>query len=82
MIATVAFAAVLLGMPTASAAAPTKVGYDVSYPQCGESLPGARAFAIVGVNGGLSTRANPCMSMQLPGGPTARWTPSRRRSST
>jgi hypothetical protein len=65
VIAAVAFAAVVLGMPTAAAAAPTKVGYDVSYPQCGESLPGARAFAIVGVNGGLSTRANPCLSTQL-----------------
>ncbi len=56
----------VLGMPsTASAAAPTRVGYDVSYPQCGESLPAARAFAIVGVNGGLSTKSNPCLSTQL-----------------
>lgn len=66
VIAALALAAVVLGMPaTASAAAPTRVGYDVSYPQCGSSLPSARAFAIVGVNGGLSTRANPCLSTQL-----------------
>jgi hypothetical protein len=49
---------------TASAATPA-VGYDVSYPQCGTSLPADRAFGVVGVNGGLSTRANPCLSAQL-----------------
>lgn len=66
LITALAALAVVVGMPaTASAAAPTKVGYDVSYPQCGKSLPSARAFAIVGVNGGLSTRANPCLSTQL-----------------
>ncbi|MDK3258829.1 hypothetical protein [Blastococcus capsensis] len=43
----------------------TSIGYDVSYPQCGIELPEDRAFAIVGVNGGLSTRANPCLSAQL-----------------
>ena len=44
---------------------PTRVGYDVSYPQCGTALPRDRAFAVVGVNGGLSTRANPCLAAQL-----------------
>ncbi|WP_166486460.1 hypothetical protein [Blastococcus saxobsidens] len=43
----------------------TSLGYDVSHPQCGTDLPDDRAFAIVGVNGGLSTRANPCLSHQL-----------------
>ncbi len=57
-------AAVLVAPATASAA-PTKVGYDVSYPQCGSSLPRDRAFAVIGVNGGLSTRANPCLREQL-----------------
>ncbi len=66
VITTLALVTVVLGLPsTASAAAPTRVGYDVSYPQCGSSLPSARAFAIVGVNGGLSTRGNPCLSTQL-----------------
>jgi hypothetical protein len=66
VIAALAVLAILVGLPsTASAAAPTEVGYDVSYPQCGRSLPSDRAFAIVGVNGGLSTRANPCLSTQL-----------------
>jgi hypothetical protein len=64
--AALAVLAVVVGMPaTASAAAPTRVGYDVSYPQCGKPLPSARAFAIVGVNGGLSTKSNPCLSAQL-----------------
>ena len=43
----------------------TPVGYDVSHPQCGTDLPEDRAFGIVGVNGGLSTRANLCLSDQL-----------------
>lgn len=51
--------------PVASFSIPTRVGYDVSYPQCGTELPRERAFAVVGVNGGLSTRANPCLSEQL-----------------
>lgn len=41
------------------------VGYDVSHPQCDSQLPRDRAFAVVGVNGGLSTRANPCLQEQL-----------------
>jgi hypothetical protein len=46
-------------------AAPFTVGYDVSYPQCESTLPADRAFAVVGVNGGLSTRTNPCLAEQL-----------------
>jgi hypothetical protein len=51
--------------PTTPSAAPTSVGYDVSYPQCGTALPRDRAFGLVGVNGGLSTRGNPCLAAQL-----------------
>ena len=36
-------------------------GNDVSYPQCGSSLPSATAFAIVGVNGGLADTPNTCL---------------------
>jgi hypothetical protein len=54
-----------LVVPGTAVAAPTTVGYDVSYPQCGTDLPDDRAFVVVGVNGGLSTRANPCLSEQL-----------------
>src|SRR4051794_15821221 len=56
--------AAVLAVPGTAAAA-TTVGYDVSYPQCGTALPQDRAFGIVGVNAGLSTRANPCLADQL-----------------
>ena len=55
----------ILAAPGTASAALTRVGYDVSYPQCDTTLPSARAFAIVGVNGGLSTKANPCLATQL-----------------
>jgi hypothetical protein len=51
--------------PIAVTAPPTPVGYDVSHPQCDSALPSARAFAVVGVNGGLATRTNPCLADQL-----------------
>jgi hypothetical protein len=65
VVVTLAVVATLLAVPGTASAAPTTVGYDVSHPQCGSSLPRDRAFAVVGVNGGLSTRANPCLSDQL-----------------
>jgi hypothetical protein len=40
-------------------------GYDVSYPQCSGSDPSNPLFAIVGVNGGLANRANPCIGGEL-----------------
>ena len=60
-----AAAAALLIAPQAASAATTTVGYDVSYPQCGKTLPSAHAFGVVGVNGGIATKANPCLSKQL-----------------
>lgn len=36
-------------------------GNDVSYPQCGGSLPAGQAFGIVGVTGGLANNLNPCL---------------------
>jgi hypothetical protein len=59
---------VLAGPGTADAAptgASSSVGYDVSHPQCGQSLPTGPAFAVVGVNGGTAVKANPCLSTQL-----------------
>lgn len=58
-------AATVVALPGTASAARTTVGYDVSFPQCDESLPRERAFAVVGVNGGIATRANPCLSEQL-----------------
>ncbi|MCZ2858192.1 hypothetical protein [Blastococcus sp. VKM Ac-2987] len=62
----------LIGVPAAASAVPAErddrtstVGYDVSHPQCGTELPADAAFAVVGVNGGLATRTNPCLAAQL-----------------
>jgi hypothetical protein len=60
---------VALALPATSASAapansPT-VGYDVSHPQCGHPLPTGQAFGVVGVNGGLATTPNPCLTTQL-----------------
>jgi hypothetical protein len=60
-----AVAAAIIALPGTASAAPAPVGYDISYPQCGTSLPRDRAFAVVGVNGGTATRANPCLRTQL-----------------
>lgn len=66
-----AAAAVLVGQSPAGAAPAefdvpvTSVGVDISHPQCDADLPAERAFAVVGVNGGLATRANPCLAEQL-----------------
>lgn len=43
----------------------TKVGNDISYPQCGKSLPTGYGFGIVGVNGGIASTTNPCMDTEL-----------------
>jgi hypothetical protein len=40
-------------------------GIDVSYPQCTAALPTGKAFAIVGVNGGLANDYNPCLSAEF-----------------
>lgn len=44
---------------------PSYIGFDISYPQCGKSLPTKPAFGIVGVNGGLANTTNPCLVRQL-----------------
>jgi hypothetical protein len=38
----------------------TPTGNDVSYPQCGGSLPSSPAFGIVGINDGLANDLSPC----------------------
>jgi len=66
LIPSVAFAA----KPSASgnakpAPTPELIGYDVSYPQCGKSLPTDFYFGIVGVNGGKASTPNSCLATQL-----------------
>ena len=61
---------VLPGAPTPTpqpSASPLLVpgqGYDISYPQCGDPLPKAGSFGIVGVNGGAPLTSNKCLSEQ------------------
>lgn len=38
--------------------------YDVSYPQCGTTLPTAAGVSIVGVNDGIVLSTNPCLASQ------------------
>jgi hypothetical protein len=68
VVASAAGGTVLAG--TSSAAAPPDSpgagdGVDISYPQCDADLPDDRAFAVVGVNGGIATTPNPCLAEQL-----------------
>lgn len=67
-------ASLLVITPTALAAKPssgsgsttsTPLGIDISYPQCGKSIPKTQAFGVVGVNGGLATTTNSCLKDQL-----------------
>lgn len=54
---------------TAAAKPPAKPvqsrGYDVSWPQCGTTLPANPAFGIIGVNKGLVFSANPCLASEI-----------------
>jgi hypothetical protein len=66
---------VLLGSGPATAAPARSsgpVGIDVSWPQCGKTLPKQPAFAIVGVNNGLANTTNPCLATQLAWAGTAK----------
>ncbi|MET3952086.1 hypothetical protein ABIB29_002946 [Arthrobacter sp. UYEF36] len=72
--AAVTLGLLLLGGGPAAAAPPRNaepVGIDVSWPQCGKTLPKQPAFAIVGVNNGLANTTNPCLATQLAWADTA-----------
>jgi hypothetical protein len=53
-----------------------RAGYDISYPQCSGSYPSSPVFGIVGVNGGVASSANPCISDELQ---WARGAPGQKR---
>ena len=57
--------------PPKSGGGTSSTGYDVSYPQCGRTLPAAPAFAIVGVNNGIVYSTNPCLGSEYAWGTTA-----------
>ena len=66
-----ATAAIGLDAVTVSASGPYTsgtVGYDVSYPQCGGSMP-TGAFGIVGVNAGRPFSFNRCFASELSSAP-------------
>jgi hypothetical protein len=49
----------------APARAASGYGYDVSYPQCGKTLPSPASFVVVGVNGGIPFKDNRCLGEQF-----------------
>jgi hypothetical protein len=51
---------VLVGSPYKAAS----VGYDVSWPQCGQNLPSVGSIHIVGINDGRAFSTNPCLTAQ------------------
>ncbi|HEY2003981.1 MAG TPA: hypothetical protein VGH44_02605 [Candidatus Saccharimonadia bacterium] len=60
-----AAAPVLAAKPAGAGKIGPGLGMDVSYPQCGKSLPTTPAFAVVGVNGGVANNFNRCFSSEL-----------------
>jgi hypothetical protein len=59
-----ALIAVVVLLVVRGGSSPT-TGYDVSYPQCSGSYPSNPLFGIVGVNGGLANKTNPCLNGEL-----------------
>ncbi|MDB5186388.1 MAG: uncharacterized protein JWL85_911 [Candidatus Saccharibacteria bacterium] len=68
LIALLSFTLTLVAAAPAFAApanSPPRLGIDISWPQCNKSVPKDQAFGIVGVNGGLASNTNSCLSTQL-----------------
>src|SRR6478735_5936173 len=64
-IITFASGAALAAKPAPTPSPSVKLGNDISWPQCGKSLPKGQAFGIVGVNNGLANTTNPCLASEL-----------------
>ena len=43
----------------------TGTGYDISYPQCGVTLPASATFVVLGATGGTPYRVQPCLTAEL-----------------
>jgi hypothetical protein len=71
-----AFLALVVVVIVVSLNSSPTTGYDISYPQCAGSDPSNPLFGIVGVNGGVASTANPCLSGELQ---WARAAPGRKR---
>ncbi|HUZ03702.1 MAG TPA: hypothetical protein VMU89_25435 [Thermomicrobiaceae bacterium] len=54
-----------LGASASGIYATGTTGYDVSYPNCGSTLPASGAFGIVGATGGRAYTANTCLASEL-----------------
>ncbi|HZS94517.1 MAG TPA: hypothetical protein VFA78_06960 [Chloroflexota bacterium] len=68
-LAAAAVLTLLFGLNTPGALAhavrTSPTGNDVSYPQCGRTLPAGQAFGIVGVNDGVANTTNPCLATEI-----------------
>lgn len=53
------------GSAAAAHAGSVPTGYDVSYPQCNQTLPAGQAFGVVAVNEGLGNTTNPCLAAEI-----------------
>ncbi len=74
LVAAVALAPVSVAASATSTSpvpAATSLGYDISYPQCGHSLPQAPGFGIIGANGGMTFTANKCLASEVTWAETA-----------
>ena len=68
LIPLLAVAGIVVNVGAASAATSipaTSLGVDVSFPQCGATLPTPVGFGVVGVNDGRTMTANPCLAVEL-----------------
>jgi major membrane immunogen (membrane-anchored lipoprotein) len=56
---------ILAPLGSAASSGSASIGYDVSYPQCGRTLPASAGFGIVGVNDGHPYTTNPCLASEV-----------------
>jgi major membrane immunogen (membrane-anchored lipoprotein) len=58
-----------IGITSASTTSPTppatSIGFDISWPQCGHTLPQSPGFGIIGATGGSPFTANKCLDNEL-----------------